>query len=161
LGIPEVGSLLSVPLLSGQQVLGALTLSSPSICAFRQQHLRLLELVADLGALALVQARQHDTASRQKEQLTLLLAVARGLGTTREVRGIIDLAVSAIQQLIRCEEGVVYHYETETETLCGVAGWGMQSPQLANVRIQVNDPKSLTAWVARQRRPLLQTGGST
>lgn len=160
LGILEVGSLLSVPLLSGQQVLGVLTLSSPSLSAFRPQQLRLLELVADLGALALLQARQRDAVVQQKEHLTLLLEVARGLGTAPDGRTIIDLTLSAIQRLIRCEEAVVYHYDAETETLCGVAGWGTQSPQLANVRIHVSDPQSVTAWVAQQRRPLLQAGGS-
>lgn len=160
LGLLAVGSLLSVPLLAGQQVLGALTLSSPLLSAFRPPHLRLLELVTDLGALAIVQARQLEAVARQKEQLALVLEVSRVLGTTQDARTIIDLAVSAIRRLIRCEEAVLYRYAASTETLCGMAGLGAHSRQLAEARIPVSDLQSVTAWVAQQRRPLLHSSGT-
>jgi GAF domain-containing protein len=160
LGLQMAGSLLAVPLRTGQQVLGALILSSPSIGAFGPQHLQLLEVVADLGALALFQARQCDAVAQQKDQLMRLLEVARGLGTTPNTRAIIGLAVSALRRLIPCEEAVVYRFEADTETLCGIAGWGIHSRRLADARIRVSDPQSVTAWVAQQRRPLLHAGGA-
>ena len=159
LGIMAVGSLLSVPLLVEQQVLGALTLSSPSISAFRLHHLRLLEMVADLGALALFQARQLDVVAQQNKQRELLLDVACSLGTTQDARTIVGQTVKALRQLNHCEEAVVYRYDADTQTLCGVAGLGTQSSQLADARIRVSDPHSVTAWVAQQRRPLVHTGG--
>lgn len=160
LGLMAVGSLLSVPLLAGQQVLGALTMSSPLLSTFRLPHLRLLELVADLGALTIVQARQLEAVEAQKEHLRLLLEVSRALGTTPDARTIIGLTVSAIWRLIRCEEAVLYRYEASSEMLCGVAGLGTQSRQLAEARIRVSDPQSVTAWVAQQRRPLLHSSGT-
>jgi transcriptional regulator with GAF, ATPase, and Fis domain len=149
-----------MPLLAGQQVLGALVLASPSISAFRPQNLRLLELVADLGALALFQVRQREAVDQQKKQLARLLEVARCLGTALDTRAIVGLTTSALRQLIPCEEAVVYRYEAGTETLCGMAGWGTQSSKLADTRIRISDPQSVTAWVAQQRRPLLHAGGA-
>lgn len=157
LGISALGSLLSVPLIAGQQALGALTITSPSINAFRQYHLRMLEMGADLGALAIFQARHLDAIAQQKEHLTILLEVSRGLATAPDARKIVSITVSAIGRLIYCEEAVVFRYDARTETLCGVAGLGTQSPRLAEVHIQVRDPKSVTAWVAQQRRPLMYT----
>lgn len=160
LGNLAVGSLLSVPLLAGQEVLGALTLSSPSINTFRPHQLRLLELVADLGALALFQARHFEAMTQQSQQLTRLLEVACELGTALDPGTLMGLTVSALRQLIHCEEAVVYRYEADTQTLCGVAGLGTHSSRLADERIRMSDPQSVTAWVAQQRRPLLHSGGA-
>ena len=85
--------------------------------------------------------------------------MARRLGTPLDTSTLVDLAVSALRRLIPCEEAVVYRYEAATQTLWGMAGLGTHSRQLADVRIRVSDPQSVTAWVAQQRRPLLQAGG--
>lgn len=160
LGLMAVGSLLAVPLLVGQQVLGALTISSPAISAFSHTHLRLLELGADLGALAIFQARQLDALAKQTLPPTRSLDLSRGLEPTPDAPAILELAVSAIQRLVPCEEAVVYRYEAASEILCGLVGWGPHSRRLADVRIPVRDPHSVTAWVAQQRRPLLQASGA-
>lgn len=162
LGLFAVGSLLSVPLLSEEQVLGALTISSPLINAFKPYHLRLLEALADLGALAIMLARKYDAEVQRTEQLTLLLDASRALGTVPDMHSVIGLAVSAMRKLISCEEAVIYVYDARTETLCGVAGLGTHSRRLAEARIRLRDPQSVTAWVAQQRQPLLhssQTNG--
>jgi GAF domain-containing protein len=161
LGLIAVGSLLSVPLLSGQQVLGALTISSPSISAFNQHHLRLLEMVADLGALAIFQARQLDAVAQQTRPGARPLEVSPGQDTTPNARAIFGLAVAAIRRLVPCEEAVIFSYDAGTEILSGVAGLGIQSARLAESHIRLRDPQSVTAWVAQQRRPLLFTSGTT
>jgi GAF domain-containing protein len=161
LGMLAVGSLLSAPLLAGQQVLGALTISSPSISAFRPHHLRLLELVADLAALAMMQTRRLVAVAQPLQPRTRPLEILRGPQTTSGTSALFGLAVSAIQQLVCCEEAVIYCYDVGTETLCGVAGLGIHSTSLAQARISVRDPQSVTAWVAQQGRPLLLSGGAT
>lgn len=161
LGPGARGSWLSVPLLSGQEVMGVLTLASPVLNAFGSLHLGVLELVAELGALTLVQERRLEAVAQQDRQQTTLLEVARALATPTDVRAIVRLTVSALGRLIPCEEAVLFRYQAKTETLCGVAGRGTHSSRLADVHIQVRDPQSVTAWVAQQRRPLLYTGGAT
>jgi GAF domain-containing protein len=161
LGMMAVGSLMSVPLLVGQQVLGALTISSPSISAFGQYHLRLLELVADLAALAMFQTRQLEAVGGQTRPLARPLDVSGVLEATRDARSIVGQAFADIQRLVRCDEAVIFRYDADTETLCAIAGLGKQSPRLAQARISVRDPHSVTAWVAYQRRPLLLASEST
>lgn len=160
LRISAIGSLLAVPLQVGQEALGALTIFSPSINAFAQNHLRLVEMVADLSALAIFQSRQLDATAQQKKHLTILLEVSRALTRSLDARTIVGLTVPVLRRLIHCEEAVIFRYQANTETLCGLAGLGTQSPQLAEARIQLNDPQSVTAWVAQQRRPLMHTRGT-
>jgi len=88
------------------------------------------------------------------------MEVARALSHTTEAHQVLSLTTAGIRRLIICEEAVVFSYEATTQELRGVAGLGVQSAQLAERRIQLSDPQSVTAWVARQRRPLLHSSGS-
>lgn len=158
LGLGASGSLLSVPLLSRQEMVGALTITSPVINAYSQPHHRLLEMVANLGALAISQARLLDAVAQQTHQQSILLEVSRGLATTSDTRTIVGLTVSALRRLSLCEEAALFRYHADTETLSAVAGLGTQSHHLAEAHLRVSDPQSVTAWVARQRRTLLYAG---
>ena len=154
------GSLLCVPLLGGQQAVGAITLSSPALSAFRPQHLTLIELLADMAAITVLQARQIESTSRQTQHLTTLFDLSRRLNNANNAQRVFALAVAGIRRLVRCEEAVIFNYRAEDKTLSGVAGLGVESAQLAERRILLNDPQSVTAWVAQQRRPLLHSTGA-
>jgi GAF domain-containing protein len=160
LGLRASGSWLSVPLLVGQEVVGALTLASPVLNAFGPLHLEVLNLVADLGALAIFQARHLAAGTQQGRQQSILLEVARELTIASDGRALVRHTMSALRQLIPCEEAVLFRYQAQTETLCGVAGLGTHSSRLADAHIRVRDPQSVTAWVAQQRRPILHAGGT-
>lgn len=154
------GSAVCVPLLAGQDVQGTLMISSLKPWAFNRQHLNLLEALADVATAAIVQARQQEAATQQAQHLTTLVEVARALSNTTEMRQVLSLTTTGIRRLILCEEAVLFSYEDETHELRGVAGLGTQSARLAEQRIMLSDPQSVTAWVARQRRPLLHSSGS-
>ena len=154
------GSLLCVPLLVGQQAVGALTLSNPALSAFRPQHLTLIELLADMAAIIVLQARQIESTSRQTQHLTTLFDLSRRLSNANTAQRVFALTVAGIRQLVRCEEAVIFDFHAHEEALSGVAGLGVESAQLAERRIRLNDPQSVTAWVAQQRRPLLHSTGA-
>jgi GAF domain-containing protein len=160
-GAAPSGSLVSVPVLAGQEVLGTLMLSnSIRPLAFNRAHLKLLEALADLAAATILQARQREAASKQAQILTTVVEVGRALSNTNDGRQILSLTTTGIRKLIRCEEAVLFSYEVDTNELRGVAGLGTLSARLAEQRIHMDDPQSVTAWVARQRRPLLHSAGS-
>ncbi len=155
-----IGSLMCVPLLVGQDVLGTLMLSNPRPGAFNAQHVRLLEMVADLAAATVQQARQQEAAAQQAYLLGTVVKVGQALSNTRDMRHVLSLTTAGIRRLIICEEAVLFSYEEVTQELRGVAGLGTQSARLAEQRIFLHDDHSVTAWVARQRRPLLHSSGS-
>ena len=154
------GSLLCVPLLAGQQGIGAITVSSPSLGAFRPPHLTLLELLADMAAITVLQARQIEATSRQTQHLGTLFDLSRRLNSANSSQRVFALAVAGIRRLVHCEEAVIFNHRAEEKVLLGVAGLGVESALLAERRIRLNDPQSVTAWVAQQRRPLLHSAGA-
>lgn len=158
--ITTAGSMISVPLLSGQEVLGTLILSSPRPHAFNRQHLKLLEMLADLATTTILQAREQETIARQTQLLGAVVEVGRALSNTTDINQVFSLTTTGIRRLVACEEAVLFLYEAPAQELRGVAGLGTQSARLAEQRIQIGDTQSVTAWVARQRRPLLHSAGS-
>ncbi len=159
-GVFAAGSLLSVPLIARQQVLGALTVSSPYPGTFRPPHLHLLETLADLAAAITLQARQLEAAAQHTRYLNMLLDTARALLSAREDQQVFGALLATIQRLVRCNEAVIFHYDAQSGMLHGVAGLGVQGSQATEQHISITDPQSITAWVAQHRRPLLHSPGA-
>jgi len=74
-------TVISVPLLKGDEVLGALTLYSADLNAYEPDHLRLVEAVAKLAADAIANALHH-----KKAQTTALTDQVTGLPNARAMR---------------------------------------------------------------------------
>jgi len=74
-------TVISVPLLKGDEVLGALTLYSADLNAYEPDHLRLVEAVAKLAADAIANALHHN-----QTQTTALTDQVTGLPNARAMR---------------------------------------------------------------------------
>ncbi len=74
-------SVIAVPLLKGDEVLGALTLYSAEVSAYEPDHLRLVEAVAKLAADAIANALHH-----KKTEASALTDPLTGLGNARALR---------------------------------------------------------------------------
>jgi diguanylate cyclase (GGDEF)-like protein/putative nucleotidyltransferase with HDIG domain len=74
-------SMIAVPLLKGDEVLGALTLYSAEVSAYEPDHLRLVEAVAKLAADAIANALHHE-----KTEASALTDSLTGLANARALR---------------------------------------------------------------------------
>jgi diguanylate cyclase (GGDEF)-like protein/putative nucleotidyltransferase with HDIG domain len=74
-------SVISVPLLKGDEVLGALTLYTADLAAYEPDHLRLVEAVAKLAADAIANALHHEVT-----QADALTDPVTGLANARSLR---------------------------------------------------------------------------
>jgi len=159
LGPSSVGSMMCAPLLSGQQLLGTITISSPELAAFNAQSLKLLQVFADQAVFAISKVRQMAEAFQQTGQLATLLDVSRAMTSTLDARQIFRAIVAGIRRLVRCDDAMIFGYDESEQELRVVAGMGLRSARLSDVRIHMNDTQSVAAWVAQKRRPLLHAPG--
>lgn len=158
-GSYPIGSMLCAPLLSGQQLLGTITASSPNLGAFSQESLRLLEVFAEQAVFAITKARQMEEALLQTGQLRALLDVSRAMTSTLDARQIFRAIVAGLRRLVRCDDAMIFAYDEATQELGVVAVMGLRSARLRDTRIPLSDPQSLAAWVAQKRRPVLHAPG--
>ena len=71
--IPTTRSQLSVPILHQEQLTGIITLESDRPAAFRDEHLRFAELLADHAAIAIYNAQLFEQVVESRERLQAIL----------------------------------------------------------------------------------------
>lgn len=59
------GSIIGLPLITGEQVVGVMNLARPRVGGFSQAEIALLRLLADQAAIAIANARLHEAISQQ------------------------------------------------------------------------------------------------
>ncbi len=159
LGAYSIGSMMCAPLLSGQQLLGTITTSSSELGAFDDQSLKILQMFAEQAVFAISKVRQMAEALQQTGQLAALLDVSRAMTSTLDARQIFRAIVAGIRRLVRCDDAMIFGYDESEQELRVVAGMGLRSARLSDVRIHLTDTQSIAAWVAQKRRPLLHAPG--
>ncbi len=159
LGPYSIGSMICAPLMSGQQLLGTITASSSELNAFNDQSLKILQMFAEQAVFAISKVRQMAEALQQTGQLAALLDVSRAMTSTLDARQIFRAIVAGIRRLVRCDDAMIFGYDEGEQELRIVAGMGLRSARLSDVRIHVSDSQSIAAWVAQKRRPLLHAPG--
>jgi signal transduction histidine kinase/GAF domain-containing protein len=152
LGDAQVGSVLCVPLMDGDQLLGTLTATSPRPHAFDERRERLLQVFADQAVLAITKARQAQEVSAQAAKLATLLGAARALTSSLDTQEFFRQIIASIQQVAACDDAVIYAFDEHANMLRVVAGLGRRVERLDGARIPVSDPHSVAAWVAQHRR---------
>jgi GAF domain-containing protein len=153
------GSMLCVPLLSGQQVLGTITVSSPVTDAFQQQSVMILQVLADQTILAISKARQIEASQQQSHELAAFVDVAKAMTSTLDTSQMLHAIVAGIRRLVSCDEAVIFGFVEEAQELRALARLGAHPDQLGGLRIPLLEKQSLAAWVALNRRPLSQEPG--
>jgi signal transduction histidine kinase len=159
LGPYSVGSMICAPLLSGQQLLGTITASSPELATFNDQSLKILQMFAEQAVFAISKVRQMAEALQQTSQLAALLDVSRAMTSTLDARQIFRAIVAGIRRLVRCDDAMIFGFDESDQELRVVAGMGLRSARLSDVRIRLSDNQSIAAWVAQKRRPILHSPG--
>jgi signal transduction histidine kinase len=155
----QIGSMICAPLLSGQQLLGTITASSPAPGAFDMQSLKILQTFAEQAVFAISKIRQMAEALQQTGQLKTLLDVSRAMTSTLDARQIFRAIVAGIRRLVRCDDAMIFGFDEAEQELRVVAGMGLRSARLSDTRIRLSDNQSIAAWVAEKRRPLLHSPG--
>jgi adenylate cyclase len=68
-GLPDAASLIAVPLLRGDELIGVFYVESPKLAAFDDADLSLVEAVASLAAVAIQNAQLHLAARKRLEEV--------------------------------------------------------------------------------------------
>jgi signal transduction histidine kinase/GAF domain-containing protein len=161
LGGNAIASLLCVPLMEDDKLLGTLTATSPRVRAFDGRRQQLLQVFADQAVLAITKARQAEEAQRQAAELKLLLDMAQALTSSLEPEQFFEQIAASIRQVARCDDAVIYSCDETARVLHVVAGLGQRVERLGGAVIALDDPLSIAAQVARENRAIVVEPGPT
>lgn len=182
LGRLPVGSMLCVPLIDDDRVIGTLTASSPETNAFSERQLTMLVIFAEQAALAITNARQAELSRRQASQLETLLDLSQGITTRLDAPALYRAILTNVRRLMPCASALIYTHNAVAHELVPVAELKSDAGECEQEaceigvttilpydlsragaeRIGLNDEESAAAWAAQHRHPILrapQTGG--
>lgn len=146
-----------LPLLIGDEAIGALSIQSPAPDAFDEHHLRLLTILANQSASALRNAQLFDHAERRLNALAAVSEVGRSL--TR----ILDLDELLVQivELMRARFGY-YHVQiflieagSQHAAFAASSGQGLNQKWRKEARTMRIGREGIIGWVAAHAEPLL------
>jgi PAS domain S-box-containing protein len=144
----------SVRLEQGELVRGVLQVLRGPGQPFGSADLRLLGILSELLVTLLEQQRLRVEAARQLSETRLLLDLARTSTATLEVASILDTAADFLVKLLDVSNCFIFLFDEQTRTLRGAAASVTHREFFRTVSIPLEDPHSLVARVARERKPV-------
>ena len=159
LGEPRIRSMLCVPLIDDDQLLGTLTVASPLKADFDERRQKLLQVFSDQAVLAISKTRQAEAAKAQARELSALLDATRALTSSLEPNQVFAYIVGSTRKVITCDDVVIYAYDERTDSLRIVTGTGSRIERLGGARVPLSDGRSIAAWVAKHRRARISSPG--
>jgi sigma-B regulation protein RsbU (phosphoserine phosphatase) len=98
--VKRARSELAVPLISRNRVVGVLDIESPEPGYFRENQVKLLNLLASQIAIAIENARVYESERRNRELLALLYDISLEMSSTLEVDELVRKIAAAVKQKI-------------------------------------------------------------
>jgi PAS domain S-box-containing protein len=148
-------STLCEPLLYRERLLGVILLAdSRSDHQFSGEDQQLLRLFAAQAAIAIENARLHETAVRRAQQLATLTELTRVLTTALDIQTAAREVLAAVQVLIPGAVGRLWEWAEGEEVLRTVASAGLQNPEGAYAPA-FRPREGMTGIAAATRQPVI------
>jgi signal transduction histidine kinase len=178
-------SVVTVPMLRGEDAVGAILVARREPGRFSDAEVELLKTFADQAVIAVENVRLFDeleartaALTRSVEQLTALGEVGRAVSSTLDLETVLTTIVSRAVQLSGLDGGVVFEYDERAEEFvhraqAGTGGALAAARRAERIRkgdgamgrtattlepIQVSDITVPGAYVGQQRENLIESG---
>jgi signal transduction histidine kinase len=116
-------SQLAVPLLRGEEALGALAVTARERREFSQDEQELLETFAATAALAIENARLHEETQKRLSQTETLLSVGQAVGSTLDLAEIGRRTVREMVRVLGADMGGAWRFSADRDRLFPIAGY--------------------------------------
>ena len=110
-------SMLSAPMLSGTELIGALSMSSDRVATFSAEHIDIVREMADDLAIAVSQAQLLEQAQQRAQQLSLLNEVGRAVSTLRNLEDLLEVIYQQVKGTLPLDAFMVVLYDPATAML--------------------------------------------
>jgi GAF domain-containing protein len=161
-GVEEFRTLLGVPILKGDDLLGVMIIYHLEVRPFTDKQIALVETFADQAAIAIENTRlldqlrlRTDELGRSVEELRALGEVSQAVNSTLDLKTMLSTIVAKAVQLSGTEAGAIYVFDDEQREFGLRATYGMDQElidALAHAYKGINE--STIALILTQREPI-------
>ena len=148
-----IKSLLGVPLLVHDEVIGVLHVGSLVPRAFGAHDVELLQLAADRAAIAIDHARLFEAERAARSRLERVQAVTDVALSALELDELLEVLLPRIRDVLEADTCAVLLLDEDTNELVARAAVGIEKEVERDVRIPLG--KGFAGKVAQERRPVI------
>jgi PAS domain S-box-containing protein len=144
---------LGLPIKSRDEVIGVLSFNTTAPRHYTQAEIAYLSSFAAQAAIAIENARLHETTERRAQQLAMLTELTRVLTTTLEPQTAAREILAAVQVLIPGAAGRLWEWAEGEEVLRTMASVGLRDPEGALAPV-FRPREGMTGIAAATRQPI-------
>jgi sigma-B regulation protein RsbU (phosphoserine phosphatase) len=108
---------LAMPLISKNRVVGVLDIESPEVGYFREEQVRLLNLLASQIAIAIENAKIYESERRSSQMLALLYDISLDMSSSLEVEEVIHKIAAAVRSTVDYQIFSIFQLDERAGTL--------------------------------------------
>ncbi|MBV6394474.1 MAG: Adaptive-response sensory-kinase SasA [Anaerolineales bacterium] len=143
-------SAICVPLLARERLVGALTLVHSISGAFNEEHLELMQAIADQAGIAVLNARLYTESQRQARVMSALAEGAASINTALRVDDVLQRILNQTIQALQVETAAVALSDSTSGELVFRAASGQNAGNILDRRIPLGE--GLAGSAARDGR---------
>ena len=128
-------SALCVPLLAREKLVGVLTLVHPQANAFGNEHLELMQAIADQAGIAVLNARLYTESQRQARVMTALAEGAAAINTSLRLDEVLRRILNQCMQALQVETVALGLIDPTNREVVFRAAAGHEAGNILNRRI--------------------------
>lgn len=149
----EKCSSVSVPLLRGGEVIGALEAINKENGDFREADVEMLTDLAEQVAIALDNARLYERVRREVREKELLYEVGQRISSSLDLEEVLDLIMDCLGEVVAFAAGGIYVVDPDTQEIASLATMGYE--QGMEERVHLKFGTGIVGWVAKNREPAI------
>ncbi|MBC8505870.1 MAG: GAF domain-containing protein [Anaerolineales bacterium] len=151
-GNEKAKSTLSVPFIARDQLVGDITLSHPVPLFFTNEHLALVQAIADQAAIAVVNARLYETSQQQALLMGALAKSASSITSTLRLEDVLNRILEQISQALNVAAVSLALLDDEKESLVFYATTANADTILGK---KVTVGQGIVGWVAQHNQGII------
>ena len=146
-------SAISVPLLAREKMVGVLTLVHPVPKAYGDEHLELMQAIAEQAGMAIVNARLFSESRRQAHVMTSLAEGAVSMNTSLRMDDVLESILQKAKQALAVETAALGMVEQSSNDIVFRAAIGPGKDNLIHKSIRASE--GIAGMVVRDGRGVL------
>jgi PAS domain S-box-containing protein len=135
----SIKAIACIPLNAEHQVIGTIWVAKDA--QFNQEEIRILNIVADIGANALHRALMHEQQQRRLEHITALRTIDQTIETSLDLRSSLRVLLDQVLAQLHVDAAAVFLYNPIMQLLEFTEGRGFRTRAItqSNIRIGQSD----------------------
>ncbi len=146
-------SAVSAPILARDQLVGVMTLVHPTPGLFNQDHLLLIQSIADQAGIAVLNARLYDESQRQARAMTALAESAGAITASLKLDDVLLRILESISDALFVETVSLGLIDRSTQELVFRASTSQKDQSVVGLRLPYG--QGIAGWVAKEGKGVI------